>query len=497
MYSHEDNFAVGGRNLFVEHFAEQSVTIDTSDVTLSISLAMRLDNATLSGTVIGPMGAPEQAVITLIPNTIFGEPTSFTTDLQGAFNQSVQPGDYTIYVTNQVDRTAALSRVILLRKVETQGEIPMQVASYLNVRAQVAGVGAQVTFSLSNSSMKMQIPTDPQGDMQVLLPPANYSLSATTFRTENTLNITYSLSKTISLGRVALYETLDFIRGTARSVVTNWSRSLEQAAAPGQQVNYVFTVENTGNVADTYIITFIGSGFNVSFSSSRVDLDFGVNNRTTIVAHVTPTNVVAAGEQLVSTLVRSNNLATLRSNLALYVNVMPVHGVKITNLNAADAVTSRTTTTKFNVTNTGSVTDSFTLQISNEAMLESLGWKAVIVDPSASGNVTMNVTLPAFSSSTYEVKFTSTRADADPTVHAIVLASLRNASYVSSSEPIPVILPDMVLPPGSLTATNPNVAYEYDMMPLYTDIGLLVAVAVLMAMFFILRKKKGFGGAKK
>jgi hypothetical protein len=228
-----------------------------------------------------------------------------------------------------------------------------------------------------------------------------------------------------------------------------------------------------------------------------VDLDFGVNNRTTIVAHVTPTRSVAAGEQAVSTLIRSNNLATLRSNLALYVNVTPVHGVTITNLNSSATVTSTSTVTEFNVTNTGNIVDDFTLQISNEAVLETLGWKAVIVDPSTSDNVTTNVTLLAFSSSTFEVKFTSTRTDADPTVHAIVLAYMRNASYVSSTGPIPVILPDIVLPPGSLTATSPNVAYEYDMMPLYTDIGLLVAIAVLIAMFFILRKKKGFGGAKK
>jgi hypothetical protein len=179
------------------------------------------------------------------------------------------------------------------------------------------------------------------------------------------------------------------------------------------------------------------------------------------------------------------------------VNVTPVHGVTITNLNASATVTSRSTITRFNVTNTGSVTDSFILQISNEAILESLGWKAVILDPSANENVTTNVTLLAFSSSTFEVKFTSTRADADPTVHAIVLAYARNASYVSSSAPIPVLLPDLVMPPGSLTATSPNAAYEYDIMPLYTDMGLLVAIAVLMAMFFFLRKKKGFGGAKK
>jgi hypothetical protein len=417
--------------------------------------------------------------------------------MQGAFNQSVQPGDYTIYVTNQVDRTAALSRVVLLRKIETQGEIPLQAASYLNVKAKVADVGARVIFSLSNSSMKIQVETDSQGNMQILLPPANYSLSATTYRTENTLNITYSISKTVSLGDVDLYETLDLIRGTSRSVITSWSRSLEQTAAPGQQVNYIITVENTGNIADTYIVTFTGSGFNVSYSPSRVDLDFGVNNRTTVVAHVMPTKAVAVGEQLVSTLVRSNNLATLRSNVDLYVNVTPVHGVTITNLNASETVNSKSTVTKFNVTNTGNVADTYMLEISNEAELESLGWQAVIVNPSANGNVTTNVTLLAFSSNMFEVKFTSIRTDADPTVSAIVLAQLKNASYVSSSGPIPVLLPDLVMPPGSLAATSPDVAYEYDQAPLYTDIGLLVAVAVLMVTFFILRKKKGFGRTKK
>lgn len=496
-FSREDNLAIGGHNLFVEYFAQENVTIGAYDVSLSPSLALRLDNATLSGTVIGPSGTPEQATISLIPNTLYGQPTSFSTDMHGMFNQSVQPGDYTIYITNQVDRTASLSRVVLLRKVETNGQIPLQAAGYMNIKAQVAGVGAQVTFKLTNGSMGMEIQTDSQGNMQILLPPANYSFSSTTFRTENTLNITYSISKTISLGTVSHFETLNLIRGTSRSVLTNWSRSSEQTAAPGQLVSYVFTIENTGNIADTYIITYTGSGFNVSFSSSRVDLDFGVNNRTTIVAYVTPTSSIAVGEQMVSTLVRSNNLATVRAALAMYVNVTPVHGVKITNLNSSSTVNSRSTITRFNLTNTGNIFDTFVMEVSNEATLESVGWKAVILDPSSNDNVTTNVTLLAFSSSTYEVKFTSIRTDADPTVDAIVLAYVRNASYASSSGSIPVILPDLALPPGSLRATSPNVSYEYDVMPLYIDMGLIGAIAVLMIVFFILRKRKGFGGAKK
>ncbi len=495
-FSRQDTLAVGAYTLSVEYSAQANITINNFDQTLSPDLALRLDNATLSGSCIGPNGQPEAATITLIPNSNLGQPTSFMTDSNGVFNQSVQPGDYTIYATNQVDRTSTITRVVLLRKVETHGEIPLKASNYLTINAKVAGAGAQVTFAILNGSVKLQLNTDPQGELQVLLPPANYTVSGTTFRTEHGLNVTYSINRAVSMGSSPVFQVYDMVRGTSRTIATSWPRSDEQQAAPGQEVNYVITIANTGNIADTYLISYTGTGFKVSFSRTSVDLDFAINNQTTVEAHIKPTSTVSAGEQSVPVLVRSNNLATVRSNVALYVNVSAVHAVEIKNLNSSAIVNSLNTTTKFNLTNSGNILDRFILTISNLEQLKSLGWEAVIFDTSTNANST-NVTLLAFSSQTLEVRFTSLRTDADPTAEAIVVAYAENATYASSTAPIPIILPDLILAPGSLSASNPDVSYAYDQGPIYLDIALLVVIAALLVMFFILRKRKGFGGAKK
>lgn len=494
-YLREDYLVAGQYTLSVEYFAQNAVTISTADVTVNPNLALRLDNATLSGTIVAPNGLGEQATVTLIPISNIGEPFAFMTAVNGSFSQSVQPGEYTVYVSNPVMKTAALGQVQLFRKGETKGVIPLQYASYLRVKAQVASAGARVVLYLSNGSTQMQLPTDSQGIMQILLPPGQYSISSTAYRTENTLNVTYSLSTTITMGKGDLFQTLEFVRGTKQTLATSWSRTMEQTAAPNHQVNYVITIDNTGNIADTYFITYTGSGLNVTYSPSELSLGFGVNNKTTVVAHVSPTNKTLAGEQVVPTLVRSLNLATVSSSVYLYVNVTPVHKVAVTGLSASVTVSSLSTITEFNVTNMGNVQDKFALQVSNVAILETLGWKAAIINPDNKSVVT-NVTLGAFAAMTLEVKFTQTRASADPTAQAFVMASSVNAASVSSYGAVPVILPDLVLPQGSLTAVGPGVAYVYDMVPLYTDIGLLAAIVALMVMFLILRKKKGFGGAK-
>jgi uncharacterized membrane protein len=59
------------------------------------------------------------------------------------------------------------------------------------------------------------------------------------------------------------------------------------------------------------------------------------------------------------------------------------------------------------------------------------------------------------------------------------------------------MLSDLVIGPGSLDIVRDDITYEYDVSRLYVDIGLVVTLALLVAMFFILRKRKGLGGGGK
>lgn len=194
-------------------------------------------------------------------------------------------------------------------------------------------------------------------------------------------------------------------------------------------------------------------------------------------------------------LVRSKLLATTRAQLSLYVNVGPFHAVKVTGLNNSAPVSSRSTITQFELNNTGNIEDSFTVGVSNQEVLASLGWRALVIDPETNATVS-SVSLPAFGSKTLEVRFTEIRTDADPTANAVVQATSKNSTGISAYGPVAIKLPDLVLGPSftSLQATRADVSYHFNFMPLYMDLGLLAALGALMIMFFILRKRKGFGG---
>ncbi len=501
-YTLESTVSSGGRTLYVEWSSVQEVTIGTSNVILSPSLTQSLDNSTLTLKVTSPAGLPDSVTVHLIPNTVFGEEAFFTTAPTEEFSQSVQPGDYTVYATKMTDKTAAISRIVITRNIPASLDLPMKAASLVSGQAKVGGAGARVTLAISAGNAKLTVMTDPSGNFARLLPPGNFTFTSSSFRIERTLNVSYSLSTKVQVNSTDQFEQFDFVRATRRTVSSSWNSSQLQTALPGQKIQYSVSVTNTGNVADTYILTYTGGAkdFNVTFSASRIFLEFGTQNSATVVVTIIPGSNLTAGKTPVQLLFRSANLSSVRADLTLNVNVGIVKGVSVTSLGLTYPVSTRTTFTEFRVNNTGNTLDRFVLSIANENQLVSLGWSAVIIDPQTNQTVT---TLPllGLSSQTLAVKFTELRTDADPTAQASVFAFSENATGVSTYGNIPVISPDFVLGQGSLQVIRDDVAYEYDIGPLYTDIGLLAAVAGLAITFFLLRKRRGFGkqkgGAKK
>jgi len=119
-----------------------------------------------------------------------------------------------------------------------------------------------------------------------------------------------------------------------------------------------------------------------------------------------------------------------------------------------------------------------------------------VTDPST-GETVSTVSLGAFEETELEVEFTSTRTDANPEAEAYVLAQLVNGTRVSAYGAIPVMLPDLVLGPGDVDVTRDDISYSYDSERLYMDIGLVATLGALLALFFIMRRRKGIGGGAK
>ena len=496
-YLLEDTVTQAGHVTFIEYTGTQPVQIVASDTVVDASLSKHLDNTTFGGRVIGPQGRAVHATIELIYHGVYGQNATFTSDPDGEFNVSVQPGDYILYAVSLQEKQAALTTVSFSRNIPRTQDIVLSEARYIAGKVTINGTGIRLPVTLAGTSTTLTLTSDSSGAFLALAPPGNYTLSASTKLTENTLTVTYSASSSFAVTTSDAYAPLPLIRQIVRGVTATWNESLVPSAKTGEKVSFAITVTNTGNVEDDFLVTFTGGGFNVTFTPDKVHLNFGVDDTAIVIAEVYPLSTVAVGQQQAACLVRSLDYATTRATFNLLVDVPAHRGVSLKNVNTSTAVNSLSTVTAFLVNNTGNAGDDFIVSISNKAQLQSLGWSATIIDP-ATGAETSTVTITAFGSKPLHLKFTALRADADPTALATVFAYSKNATTASAYADVPIILPDLVVGKGDLIVSRGDVSLENDAgVRLVTNVVLLAAFGALILTFYILRRRKGYGGSSK
>ncbi len=241
-----------------------------------------------------------------------------------------------------------------------------------------------------------------------------------------------------------------------------------QHGAPGQAVSTTFRITNTGTAADSFTITLTGAHWQTTAPAKIGPLPAGATAPLPVTVTI-PTNAQGGASDTVTVTVTSAGDPTQRVHATLRTTADTVYGVQLWPPEImSNGDVGKTVIYTLTLTNTGNITDVYSLALSRATWPTTLTPTLVTLAPQATTPVTTLVTVPwdTFTGITDTARVTASgtgvSAYSDLTTAAIAAECLPVVDPHFSSMPSRPIVGQTVTFTGTVMIGTPPIDYTWD-----------------------------------
>ncbi len=472
-------------------FAPTILNATTSLTTYHIELNRDNYSIELAGKVTANEVPASGTLLTFISE--FANYTA-STDSTGDFIINIPPAYYKIYAHQSSSHYVFLGEKFIdvdQEPLEFQLEIGNRI--YGTAYYDLSENAVTSLIFTNDDGLTLSNYTDENGYYELWLPSGDYRITSSLQIQKNSIPMTYSLNIDITLERDRQVN-LPLSMIEERIVFVSYNPS-QLTATPGNVTKtYIFEVENTGNIQDTYGLT--GTGGNpdwaIELSQYQVTLDPGASVRLTATVSI-PASPRVDQNQVTLTATSQKNTSIWHSQV-MNVPITQFYSLSVNSIALSPKFTSGDIISSFKISNTGNGADKLTVYIANIEDLALSGWEAELGSVSGAsvaqnGMSVTNVTVAYGSSVTVPLSVKPINNVPSRQASVLVVAySQADPTFVSSSY-IVLKYPEIQVASQNLTATGVEVSSDAGNQ--LTNAGVMVAsVACALLIFYYARRKR-------